>query len=138
LTKKDFERLLRNKNKLQELKYKMDELAYKSAVGSQQITGMPFVSGTSDKVGDYATEITQLEDIYISLKLKQDKLMKRAKAFIREIPDETISSILYLKYINGMDNLDIAGVHGMRGPYRVRDVKNIINTFFLDSLLYLL
>ncbi len=79
MTKKDFERLLRNKNKLQELKNKFEDLAYKSAVGSQQITGMPFVSGTSDKVGDYATEITELEDKYISLKLIQDKLMRNPR-----------------------------------------------------------
>jgi hypothetical protein len=130
--------LLRTKIKLTELKYKVDEMAYKSVVGSQQITGMPFVSGTTDKVGDYATRITELEDRYMSMLIQYKGLEKKAKAFITEIPDETISSILYLKYINGYDNIDIASVCGLRGPYRARVIKNIINTFFLDSLLYLL
>lgn len=135
MTRRDFERLLKYKEKLESLKYQIDDMAYKSIVGSQQLTGMPFVGGTSDKVGDYVTKLTELEDKYISLKIKQGELLKRAKLFIREIPDETISAILYLKYIRNMDNLDIAEALGIRGPNRERTVKRTINTFFWDSLL---
>ena len=135
MTKKEFERLLHNKSRLNALKAEIDDMAYKSVVGSQQLTGMPFNTGTSDKVGDYATRITALEDKYMDLKIKQDKLLKRAKAFIREIPDETIASILYLKYIRAMDNLDIADELEIRGPYRERTIKKTVNTFFLDCMI---
>lgn len=137
MNKKDFEQLLKNKLKLQMLKYEMDEMSYKSIVGSQEITGMPFVGGTSDKVGDYVARLTTLEDKYISLMLLNDRLLRRAKLFIREVPDNTIQSILYLKYIGGHDNLDIADTLGVRGPHREQTIKKTINTFFLDCLLYL-
>lgn len=137
MTRRDFERLLKYKEKLESLKYQIDDMAYKSIVGSQQLTGMPFVTGTSDKVGDYATMLTALEDKYISLLIKQEELIKRAKSFIRDIPDETISIILYAKYIQGKENLDIADMVNIRGNYRENMIKKIINTFFLECLLYL-
>ncbi len=138
MTKRELERMLKLKSYIKKVKVQIDDITYKSIVGSQQITGMPFVSGTSDKTGDHATKIIELEENYMNMLIRYKELEKIAKDFIRSIPDETISSILYLKYINGMDNIDIAEVNGMRGPYRARNVKNIINTFFLDSMLYML
>ena len=137
MNKRDFERLLRNEEKLKELKCQIDDMAYKSVVGSQQLTGMPFVTGTSDKVGDYATRLTELEDKYFSLLIRQEKLRKRAKAFIREVPDETISIILYAKYIQGKEILDIADMVDIKGNYRESMIKKILNAFFLDCLLYM-
>lgn len=137
MTEKELSQIPRNKAKLQSLKIKIDDLNYKSLVTGQEITGMPFVSGTSDKVGDYVTKISLLEDKYISLLLETQRLERRAKVFIRSIPDDTIQTILFLKYISCKDNLDIADMLGMRGYNRERRVKNILKTFFLDSMIYL-
>jgi hypothetical protein len=130
-------KIKKNKDKLRALKAEIDDLSYKSLAPGQQLTGMPFVSGTSDKVGDYATRITTMEDKYIALLIKTQTLEKRAKTFIRIIPDDTIQSILYLRYINGTDDLIIADAVGLKGNYRESLVRKIVNTFFLDILLYL-
>jgi hypothetical protein len=130
-------KIRKNKEKLKALKAEVDDLSYKSLAPGQQLTGMPFVTGTSDKVGDYATRITSLENKYISLLLKTQTLERKAKTFIRSVPDYTIQSILYLKYISGKDDLITASAVGLRGYNLEKQVRNIIKTFFLDILLYL-
>lgn len=136
-TERELKWIGKNKEKLQRMKAEIDDLNYKSPVGAQQITGMPFVSGTSDKVGDYAARITHLENEYITLMIRNQKLIKQAKKFIRSIPDETISMILFMRYINCNDELTIADALGIRYYNREKLIKNTIRTFFLDSLLYL-
>jgi hypothetical protein len=137
LTEKELSQIPRNKAKLQRMKEDIDDLNFKSLVAGQEISGMPFVSGTSDKVGDYVTRISLLEDNYISLLLITQSLERRAKLFIREIPDDTIQTVLFLKYISCKDNLDIADMLGIRAYNREKQIKNILKTFFLDYLLYL-
>ncbi|MDF2608976.1 MAG: hypothetical protein K0R92_450 [Lachnospiraceae bacterium] len=137
MTERELMRIKKNREKLKALKAEIDDLSYKSLAPGQQLTGMPFVSGTSDKVGDYVTRITTIEDKYISLLIKTQELEKRAKTFIRSIPDDTIQSILYLRYINGADDLIIADAVGMKGNYRESLVRKIVHSFFLDILLYL-
>ena len=119
------------------MKEEIDDLSFKSMAAGQEITGMPFVTGTSDKVGDYVTRISLLEDSYISFLLINQSLEKKAKMFIREIPDNTIQTVLFLKYISCKDNLAIADILGMRAYNREKQVRNIIKIFFLDSVLYM-
>lgn len=129
--------ICKNKEKIQAMKAEIDDLTYKSTVGSQQLTGMPFVSGTSDKVGDYVTRITDLQDRCISLMIRNQRLIRKAKRFIRMIPDDTIQTILFMRYILGKDELDIADHLGIRYYNREKQIKNTIKTFFLDCLLYM-
>lgn len=137
MTEKEFIQIQRNREQLKTLKSQIDDLAYKSLSAGQQITGMPFVSGTSDNVGDHATRISALEDKYIRLFLKNQRLERKAKNLIHYIPDDDIQTILYLKYFISWDNLRIADSIGLRGNNRDRQVKSIIKTFFLDYLFYM-
>lgn len=136
-TEKELKMIYKNKEKIQAMKAEIDDLTYKSLVGSQQLTGMPFVSGTSDKVGDYVTIITDLQDKCISLMIRNQRLIRKAKKFIRMIPDDEIQTILFMRYILGKDELDIAAALGIRHYNREKQIKNIIKTFFLDCLLYM-
>lgn len=136
-TEKELKMICKNKEKIQAMKAEIDDLTYKSTVGSQQLTGMPFVSGTSDKVGDYVTRITDLQDRCISLMIRNQRLIRKAKRFIRMVPDDTIQTILFMRYIIGKDELDIADAMGMKYYNREKQIKSIIKTFFLDCLLYM-
>lgn len=137
MTKKEFEKIRKNNEKLKSLQYMIDDLAYKSHASGQEITGMPFVSGISDKVGDYCTRLAYLEDRYMTLLIRNRKLIQKAKRFLNEIPDYTIRLSLYFIYLKGMDTIDVADMMGIYGTRREKTLNKIINTFFLDAMLYM-
>jgi seryl-tRNA synthetase len=134
MTKREFKRIGINKDKIQKLKSEYKELSNISQAKGQQITDMPHASGCSDKVCDYVMKKVDLKQSIDKLESDNRKLIKKADKFIKRIPDITIRQVLEYTYIVGLDDWDI---HRLIGVHH-KDVNRIINTFFLDSLLYLL
>lgn len=93
---------------LKEMLLKFDE----SLIKGQEITGMPFVPGTADKVGDLATKTADLKR---SIEEAQQKLiLKKTETilFVNNINDSYIRQIVILRDIEGMRWYDVADAMG--------------------------
>ena len=82
--------------------------------GAQILTGMPHAPGVSDKVGDLAVEIADLE---ASIKFLQEEIGgEEAKivAFISGIEDDQVRMIFRLRFIRCLTWGEVAAVIGGR------------------------
>jgi hypothetical protein len=137
LTKEELKRISFNNRKIEKLKEKYSSLKYKSQAKGQVLTGMPHVSGTSDTVGDYVAQLTSIKEELVLMELETELLIKRARRFIASIPDYTIQAIVELKYINNLYYTEVIAFAGAQEIKTEKDIDRLLNTFFLDTLLYL-
>ena len=137
MTKEELQRISINNQKIAKLKEKYASLKYKSQAKGQVLTGMPHVSGTSDPVCDYVSELTGIREEIMYLELETDLLIKRARRFIAEIPDTTLQMIIELKYINNLYQGEIAYATGCKEIRTEKDIDRIMKTFFFEALLYM-
>ena len=80
----------------------LERLQCKSLVKGQEITGMPFTSGTSDKVGNMATEMADIEAI-IRGKLAEIQIQRRKIIeYINSIDDSLLRQIMFLRNVSCM------------------------------------
>lgn len=95
------------------LKKQLLDIKSKSYCKGQRITGMPFANRTSDKVGDRAIAIREIEELYEKKleELYQAKI--KIEKYISEIEDMEIRLILRLRCINNMNWDDIGDEIGM-------------------------
>ena len=90
----------------------LDRLECKSLVKGQEITDMPFGSGTSDKVADLAIEKTDIE-IIIKGKLKEIQLQrKRIIEYIDSIDDSLLRQIMFFRNVSCMNWNQVANELG--------------------------
>lgn len=82
-------------------------------VKSQEITGMPFVTGTSDKTAQIAVAIREVEELY-EIKLRELYVVRgRIERYINTIDDAELRLIVRLRSINNMHWEDIGAEVGM-------------------------
>ena len=137
VTKEELKQISANNRKLVRLKNKYEALRYKSQMKGQVLTGMPHVAGVKDGVGDYVIEMTDLKSEIDLLEHANQILIARARRYIESIPDWVIQMILELKYINNLYADEIVSMVGVKEIRKEKDIYRIINTFFLDQLLYM-
>lgn len=137
MTREELKRISFNNRKIEKLKEKYSSLRYKSQAKGQVLTGMPHVSGTSDTVGDYVTQLSGIKEELVLLELETELLVKRARRFITSIPDYTIQAIIEFKYINNLYYTEVIAFTGMPEIKTEKDIDKLLNTFFLDTLLYM-
>ncbi|MDF2537427.1 MAG: hypothetical protein K0S76_448 [Herbinix sp.] len=90
------------------LKKQLEELKSRSYIKGQEITDMPFGSGTSDKTCDRAIAELEIEELY-DIKLKELYLVRgRIERYINAVDDTELRLILRLRCINNM-NWDCIG-----------------------------
>ena len=114
------------------LKRQLEELKSRSLVKGQEITDMPFASGTSDKTGDRAIAIREIEEMY-EIKLKELYLTRaKIERYIDIIDDPEVRLIVRLRCINNMNWDEIGDEVGMdrrtasRKYFRhTRDIRNL-------------
>ena len=95
------------------LKDQLDELKSRSMIKGQEITGMPFVSGTSDKTASIAVAIREVEELY-EIKLRELYLVRgRIERYINTVEDGELRLIIRLRCINNMRWDDIGDEMGM-------------------------
>lgn len=81
----------------------LERLQCKSLVKGQEITDMPFGSGTSDKVADLAVEIADVQAI-IRGKLAEIQLQrKKIIEYISNIEDSLLRQIVFLRNVSCMN-----------------------------------
>lgn len=108
MTKHELSRLIYLNREIEYIEMRLTEL--ECAAESQQIriTGMPRAVGFSNKVGDYAAEITDLKELLNQSLIKCFRELNRLKRYIEVIEDSEIRMIMTLRYIHGLSWRDIA------------------------------
>lgn len=89
--------------------------------GSQVITGMPHAPGVSDKVGDLAIEIGDLQNRIDHLKSRCAEEKKKLEKYISTIRDDQTRMIFRLRFIHCMTWFQVAETIG--GQNTVNSVK---------------
>ncbi len=101
------ERLERNREML-------SSLSAAAGPGAQVITGMPHAPGVSDKVGDLAAELWDLQDRINYLESRCDEEKKKLEKYIGAIKDDQTRMIFRLRFIHCMTWLQVAEAIGGR------------------------
>ena len=101
------ERLERNREML-------SSLSAAAGPGAQVITGMPHAPGVSDKVGDLAAELWDLQDRINYLESRCDEEKKKLEKYIGAIKYDQTRMIFRLRFIHCMTWLQVAEAIGGR------------------------
>lgn len=108
---REFEQIKKNNMKLEELYWQYKELKVVGAK-AQIYSDMPHGSTCKNSMND-VEESVDIEIKYRTLMLENNRLIMKARKYIKQIPDSTIRQVLEMKYINGMYMFDIAGCLGL-------------------------
>ena len=82
--------------------------------GAQVLTGMPHAPGVSDKVGDLAVEIADLETRIANLELECKEQQETIAVFANGIEDDHIRMIIRLRFLYALTWAEVAKVVGGR------------------------
>lgn len=80
--------------------------------GAQNITGMPRVIGKSDRVGNLAVEIADIEKTLPQLRRQVEQSEKRVLAYIDQISDMSIRTVIRLRFIRCLQWSEVAEIVG--------------------------
>jgi DNA-directed RNA polymerase specialized sigma subunit len=103
LTEKELNQLHWINKEIGVLKKQKEELEAKSYVKGQEITGMPFGTGITDKTADRAVAIQDINELY-EIKLKELFIVRgRIERYINTIEDDRERLVIRLRCINNME-----------------------------------
>lgn len=103
MTKEELKQIYYINKEIKMWQREIERLQCKSLVKSQEITGMPFCGGTSDKVADIATEKADIE-IIIKGKLAEIQLQrKKIIDYINKIEDSLLRQIMFYRNVSCMN-----------------------------------
>lgn len=108
MTKEELKQIYYLNKEIKMWQRELERIRCKSLVKGQEITGMPFVSGTSDKVGDMAVEKAEIETVIKGLLAKIQLQRKCILEYIESIDDPEMRQILYLRSVSCMNWYQIA------------------------------
>ena len=92
----------------------LSSLSAAAGPGAQVITGMPHAPGVSDKVGDLAAELWDLQDRINYLESRCDEEKKKLEKYIGAIKDDQTRMIFRLRFIHCMTWPQVAETIGGR------------------------
>ena len=108
MNKRELSQLYYLNREIEQLKSRIEELECIAVSDTSRITGMPHVTGISDKVGRYAAEIADLKEL-LDLNLKKCFYeLNRLNRYIEGIDDSQMRMIMTLRYVNGLSWRQIA------------------------------
>lgn len=90
----------------------LNRIQSRSLVPSQEITGMPFGSGTSDKVGNLAVSEADIKDKITELQNKVFEEQYKLLKYIETIDDSLMRQIMYHRHVLCMKWNEVAMVIG--------------------------
>ena len=82
--------------------------------GAQRLTGMPHVSGVSDRIGDLAVEIAEMRERILSLRKELDREEAKLNRFISTIENDQTRTIFRLRFLRCLTWGEVAAVVGGR------------------------
>ncbi len=80
----------------------LDRLQCKSLVKGQEITDMPFGSGTSDKVADLAIEIVDTKAVIKGMLAEIQIQRRKIIDYIEDIDDSLLRQVMFLRNVSCM------------------------------------
>ena len=127
MTKKELSQLYYLNREIEEQQRRLRELEDLATSCTAQITGMPKVNWTSDKVSKYAAEIADLRAL-LDLNLKKCFYeFNRLNRYIESVDDSMMRMILSLRYISGLSWRQIAFSIG--GGNTEENVRQMVHRF---------
>lgn len=108
MTKDELSQLYYLNREIEQLKNRHRELKAIAEGTTTRITGMPFGKGISDKVGDFASDIADLDEIILMNMQRCWYEIKKLNQYINSINDSQIRQIFTLRYINALTWQQIA------------------------------
>ena len=112
MTKEELKQIYYLNKEVKMWQKELERLQCMSLIKGQQITGMPHVPGVSDKVGDLATTMADIETI-IRGKLAEIQMQrKRIIEYINSIDDSLLRQIIFLRNVSCMSWNQIANELG--------------------------
>lgn len=112
MTLKELNRHFVLRERLVKAKDMLASLRAAACPGAQVLTGMPHAPGVSDKVGDLAVEIADLEARIASLERECKEKRETIAAFADGIEDDHIRMIIRLRFLYALTWKEVAGVVG--------------------------
>ena len=106
----------------------LESLECQSLVRGQEITGMPFITGTSDKTGDIATTIADIKNIIIGKQTEIQIQKKKIMTYIEQIEDSCMRQIIFYRCVSCMSWNNVAQEIG--GNNTEDSVRMAFNRFF--------
>ena len=103
MTKEELKQIYYINKEIKMWQKELERLQCKSLVKGQEITDMPFGSGTSDKVADMAIDIADINAI-IRGKLAEIQVQrKKILEYINSIDDSMLRQIMFLRNVSCMN-----------------------------------
>lgn len=119
----ELKKIARNNRNMERIANKYRELSGGIGIPAMQSDGMPH--GNSKQSGMPAIEeMIDLEIEYKALYAENELLIRKARKYIDEIPDQKIRTVLTLTYINNLDEIEIAGEAGI-STKAVREILKV-------------
>lgn len=109
--------------KLERAEEMLNSFIETTCLGAQVLDGMPHTPGVSDKVGDLAIEIADLENRIAVLRKDVEREKAVVTAYIAKIPDDQTRMIFRLRFLRGLTWGEVAALIGGRNTESA--VKNI-------------
>lgn len=100
------------RERLSRAKEMLASLRAAACPGTQVLTGMPHSPGISDKVGDLAVEIADLESKIVELEEQCTQKRSEITAFTESIEDDHIRMIIRLRFVYALTWKEVATVVG--------------------------
>lgn len=108
MTKDELKQIFYLNQEIKMWQRELERLQYKSIIKGQEITGMPFVTGTSDKVGDLVTRIVDTEVVIRGLLARVQIERRKVIEYIDGIDDSMMRQIIFLRNVSCMNWNQIA------------------------------
>ncbi len=119
------------RDKLEKARETMATLRQKALPGASALTGMPHTPGVSDKVGDLAAEIADMDAYiqYIEAEIKANE--PPILDFIQSIEDPQVRIMFRLRFIRCLTWAEVSSVIG--GPNSEESVKKMCYRYLTDQ-----
>lgn len=128
VTKEELSQIYYLNKELRMWQKELESLECQSLLRGQQLTGMPFVSGTSDKTGDIATTIADIKNIIIGKQAEIQIQKKKIMTYIEQIEDSYMRQIIFYRCVSCMSWNSVAQEIG--GNNTEDSVKQAFHRFF--------
>ena len=102
MTKEELKQIYYLNQEIKMWQRELERLQCKSLIKGQEITGMPFITGTSDKVGDLVTTMADIEAIILGKLAEIQMQRKRIIEYIDSIDDSLLRQIMFLRNVSCM------------------------------------
>lgn len=130
MTLEELNRHFALRERLAKTKDMLDALRATAFPGAQVLTGMPHASTVSDKVGDLAVEIADLETSVSDLEKKCEASQTSIVSFVESIENNYVRTIIRLRFLYALQWKEVAALVGDRSS--AHSVKSACYRYLKD------